>query len=81
MENKPDNKGDLSVQDFFSALSENDLKVLGVGNIAYIKQHTINGRTTFVLHAADGEELMAQNSENALQQDARHQDLNLVTVH
>jgi hypothetical protein len=81
MENNPNNKRHLSAQDFFAAMSPGDLKDLGVGNIAYIKRHIINGQATFILHAADGEELMAQNSENILQQDARHQDLNLVTVH
>ncbi|MCE9507238.1 MAG: hypothetical protein K8R48_02835 [Alphaproteobacteria bacterium] len=81
MENNPNDKRDLSAQDFFSALSKNDLKDLGVGNVAYIRRHIIDGQATFVLYAADGEQLMAQNSENILQQDACHQDLNLVTVH
>lgn len=35
-------------------LTENQLKALGVSQLAYIKEITINGEQAFAIHAADG---------------------------
>jgi hypothetical protein len=70
-----------SSQEFLLAMSQGDLKELGVGDVGYVRHYIINGQPAFVLHAADGAELAVQESETAVKQSADHQDLNLVTVH
>ena len=81
MKNDQNEKQQLSELDFFSSISKNDLRGLGVGNVAYLKRYTIEGKRVFVLHAADGAALEVQKTESVLKESAQYQDLNLVTVH
>jgi len=71
----------LLTQDFFASISKNDLKELGVGNVAYVKRYVVRGHEAFVLHAADGAALAVQSSESIARQNAYYQDLELATVH
>ncbi|MBI3440202.1 MAG: hypothetical protein HY052_00055 [Proteobacteria bacterium] len=71
----------LSMLDLLSTVSKSDLKGLGLGDVAYIRRHAMNGHRIFVLHAADGGALAMQNNEDSLRHDASFQELDLVTVH
>lgn len=71
----------LSAEDFFSTISKNDLKGIGLGDVAYLRRYVISGHQVFVLHAADGSALSVEDNESILKQDAGLQELSLVTVH
>lgn len=81
MKNDSDEKQYLLDKDFFSSMSAGELGKLGVGDVAYVRRHTVNGKTAFILHAADGTALTAQRNEDMLRSDAQEHDLELVTVH
>ena len=79
-------KNSLTEQDIlfpvdFRSMSQSELKELGMGDIAYVRQLIVNGRPAFVLHAADGTALAVQGSAPAVEQNAYDQDLGLVTLH
>lgn len=62
-------------------MSQNDLKELGLEEVGYVKQYQVNGKPTWVLHAADGTALAVQGNADAAFQSARHHELDLVAVH
>jgi len=63
------------------AMSENDLRNLGVGNIAYVKTYDLNGKKAYILHAADGSAIDVQINENSAIKNAHYNELNLVPLH
>lgn len=68
-------------KEFFLSMSQKDLADLGVGDVAYVKRYTVNGKEAYVLHAANGTALAAQANESDAEQAAYGHDLELVTVH
>jgi hypothetical protein len=62
-------------------MSQNDLKELGLEEVGYVKQYQVNGKPTWVLHAADGTALAVQGNPDAALQSARHHELDLVALH
>ena len=62
-------------------MSQNDLKKLGLEEVAYVKKYRVRGQTAFVLHAADGTALAVQDNAGAVQASAQHQDLEVVPLH
>jgi len=82
MKDKQITKDEAIDKDFLTfSLSDLDLKELGLGDIAYIKEYFVEGKKAFVLHAADGVALDVQSSESAAVNNAHYQDLNLVALH
>jgi|GEM_PF-823250 len=72
----------LLEQDFLSLImSEGDLKTLGIGDVAYVKEYLIKGKTIFVLHAADGSALDVEEREEEVFKTANKYELNLVSLH
>ncbi len=61
--------------------TQQDLKKLGLDEVAYLKAYKDKGGVSWVLHAADGTALAVQKDAAAAVASARHQDLNLVTLH
>ena len=47
-------------------MSQNDLKELGLEEVGYVKQYQVNGKPTWVLHAADGTALAVQGDVDAI---------------
>ena len=62
-------------------LSEQELKVLGLDEVAYIRQYRVRDEIAWVLHAADGTAIAVQKNPHAALDSARAQDLSLATVH
>jgi hypothetical protein len=62
-------------------MTQSDLKKLGLEEVGYVKQHQVNGKPAWVLHAADGTALAVQSDSNAALSSARHHELDLVSVH
>ena len=71
----------FSAEEFFSDMTQNDFKNLGVGDIGYVKRYVVSGKIAYVLHAADGKAIAVQSNQNAAVENARYRDLDLVTVH
>lgn len=62
-------------------LTEQELKVLGLDEVAYIKAYRVNEQTAWVVHAADGTALAVQSNPAGAQHSAEAQDLIVATVH
>jgi hypothetical protein len=62
-------------------MTQNDLRELGLEEVAYVKKYKVNGKPTWVLHAADGTALAVQGDADAAVASAAHHELNLVSVH
>ncbi len=62
-------------------MSQQDLRELGMQEVGYVKKYKMNGKIAFVLHAADGTALAVQDDASSALNSARHQDLDLVSVH
>jgi hypothetical protein len=58
-----------------------DLLNLGMNEVAYIKQYTVDGQKAYVLHAADGTALAMQNDISAARLSAAHSQLGIVSLH
>lgn len=67
--------------DIASMMSQNDLKQLGMDEVAYMKKYRVRGETAWVLHAADGVALAVQKSADDALIDAHGRDLDIVSLH
>lgn len=74
-------QGVATHHDFLSPISKNDLKRIGMGEVAYVKKYLIDGKPAFVLHAADGTALAVQGNNVAAKNSAHQQELELVAIH
>jgi hypothetical protein len=62
-------------------MTQADLKKLGLEEVGYVKQYSVNGKPAWVLHAADGTALAVQSDATSAQNSARHHELDIVSVH
>jgi len=62
-------------------MSEGDLKILGLGDVAYIKPHKVKGKLAYVLHGADGSAIEVEENEDDAIRSAYQNELNLVAIH
>lgn len=62
-------------------LSEQELKALGLDEVAYIKEYQMQDKTAWVVHAADGTALAVQSNPAHARDSAHAQDLIVATVH
>jgi hypothetical protein len=81
MKNHPAGKVLIDEYEFFANMSKDDLADLGLGDVAYVRRHLVNGQEAFVLHAANGHALGAQKNIHDVEAMAYHQEIELVTLH
>lgn len=63
------------------AMTQNDLRELGLEQVGYVRRYSVKGKPAWVLHAADGTALAVQENMPALQLSMQHHDLDIVSVH
>ena len=62
-------------------LSPNDLLVLGLNDIAYLKPAVVEGKNVFAIHAADGSQLAFVESRDVGLAAMHQHDLEPVSLH
>jgi hypothetical protein len=62
-------------------LSPRELGLLGIANVAYVKQVVHEGAEAFAIHAADGTQMAIIADRNLAFAVVRHHDLEPVSVH
>lgn len=69
------------INEMLAALSPQDLRQLGHGDVAYLKRYVTRGEISFVLHGADGAAIAVQKDAAAARKAAQHKGLGIVSVH
>lgn len=72
---------DISFKAPSDILSQDDFLKLGLNELAYIKPYTVNQKTIYVVHGADGTALSALPNEDIAQNAIMVNDLENVTIH
>lgn len=62
-------------------LSQQDLQLLGLNNIGYIRTAQIRGEIAFVLHAADGTALAVRHDADDIKNLATEQAIGIASLH
>jgi hypothetical protein len=62
-------------------ISTRDLAALGLQDVAYVKQVTVDGKTAFAIHAADGTPIAVLADREIAFIAVRQHDLEPVSVH
>ena len=62
-------------------LSANDLAALGVQDVAFVKQITVNDEIAYAVHAADGTQMALVNNRDVAFAAVRQHGLEPVSVH
>ena len=62
-------------------VSAQDLMILGLQEVAYIKPVVIDGQTAYAVHAADGREVTVMSSRDVALAAIRQNDLEPLSVH
>ncbi len=71
----------INVLDELRAMSERELAILGLRNLAYVTQVVIDGMNVYSIHAADGTFIDATDDRDLAFAAARQHDLMPVSVH
>lgn len=71
--------GPRSIED--KVMTPNDLMVLGIQDVAYIKPVIIDGEDAFAIYSADGQELGYADGRDLAFATVRHNDMEPVSVH
>jgi len=79
--NPPEDKAAAAVIMDIRHISAAQLAQLGMQQIAYVKQVTVNGAQGFAIHAADGTPIMLTDSREAAIANAWSNELQAVSVH
>lgn len=66
---------------YLKSMDSSAFKVMGVNEVAYIREVNRDGHLQYALHAADGTELMTNASKQALVGTVIENDLHTVTIH
>lgn len=64
-----------------SQISERDLMVLGLQEVAYVKPVTVEGENAFSVHAADGTQIAVMADRDVAFAAIRQHNLEPVSVH
>lgn len=64
-----------------SQISERDLMVLGLQEVAYVKPVTVEGESAFSVHAADGTQIAVMADREVAFAAIRQHNLEPVSVH
>ncbi len=62
-------------------MTAQDFKALGLAQLAYVKTVTVDGQTSFSVHAADGTEIMVMENRAIAHAAVRQHDLEPLSVH
>jgi hypothetical protein len=62
-------------------ITAQDLRILGLEQLAYVKPVTIDGQTAFAVHAADGTEIAVMSDRAIAVAAVQQHDLEPVSVH
>jgi hypothetical protein len=62
-------------------ISTQDLMILGLQEVAYIKPVVVDGRTVYAVHAADGREVVVMAEREVALATIRQNDLEPLSVH
>ncbi len=64
-----------------SSISPQDLMVLGLQEVAYIKPVVVDGKAAYAIHSADGREVAIMASRQVAMAAIRQNDLEPLSVH
>ena len=64
-----------------TAISTQDLMILGLQEVAYVKPIVADGKTAYAVHAADGREVVVMASREVALAAIRQNDLEPLSVH
>ena len=64
-----------------TAISPQDLMVLGLQEVAYIKPVTVEGKTAFAIHTADGREVAVMADLRVALAAVRQNEMEPLSVH
>jgi len=67
--------------DWIRHISQHELGLLGVQDLAYIKPVMVEGKTRFAVHAADGTEIAVLLDRDVAFATVRQHDLEPMSVH
>ena len=62
-------------------ISDQDLMILGLQEVAYVKPVVVDGQTAYAVHAADGREVAIMASREVALAAVRQNDLEPLSVH
>ncbi len=71
----------MQKQDFQNTISQQDLAVWGVNDVAYVKTVTKNDQTYYAIHAADGTQMALMADRGTAFSAIRQHELEPVSVH
>ncbi len=71
----------MNVLDELRAMSERELAILGLNDLAYVTQVIVDGRHAYLIHAADGTIIDVTDDRDLAFAAARQHDLEPVSVH
>ena len=63
------------------AITTEDLEVLGLGQLAYLRPGGLHGKAAWAVYAANGRQVADLRTHAAAWADVRQSDLELVTLH
>jgi hypothetical protein len=62
-------------------ISTQDLMILGLQEVAYVKPAVVDGRTVYAVHAADGREVAVMANRDVAMAAIRQNELEPLSVH
>ena len=71
----------MNVADYQRIMSERELAILGLNDLAYVSQVVVDGRHAYLIHAADGTIIDVTDDRDLAFVAARQHDLEPVSVH
>lgn len=72
---------DTNINTSLKNLSPNDLLVLGLNDVAYLRPAIVEGKKAFAIHAADGSQLAFVESKDVGLAALQQHDLEPVSLH
>lgn len=70
-----------NTQELAQSISVQDLRILGINEIAYIKPDNVDGATVFTVHAADGTAIAQMASHEIAVAAVRQNNMEAVSIH
>lgn len=67
--------------DFLQFMSDQDMAILGLQDVAYVKPVVVDGQDAFSIHAADGTTIAIMADREVAVATIRQHDLEPVSVH
>ena len=71
----------MNVADYQRIMSERELAILGLNDLAYVSQVVVDGRHAYLIHAADGTIIDVTDDRDLAFAAARRYDLEPLSVH